>query len=241
MTDLQGRTAFVTGAASGIGARTAERLRDAGAHVYAADRNPISVSGVIPLSLDVTSEESWEAAFHDITTLDIMVNCAGVIVMADVVDTSVAQFRHVMAVNVEGTFLGVRQAMRRMLPQKQGSIINLSSIAGLVGAPSASAYCASKGAVRLFTKAVAQEAVAAGTAIRINSVHPSLTATPMKDDIVRQLGGTAEADAALVASVPASRLATVDEIVDGIMFLASDQSRYMNGAELVLDNGFTGQ
>ena len=239
--DLENRVAFVTGAASGIGARTAERLRDAGAIVYAADVHPVAIEGVTSVQLDVTSESGWDGAFRDIDRLDVMVNCAGVIVMRDIIDTSVDEYRKVMAVNVEGVFLGVRQAMRLMLPQRQGSIINISSVAGLVGSPGAAIYCASKGAVRLMTKAVAQEALAAGTEIRVNSVHPSLTATAMQQDIIRQLGGSQDVQDALIESLPASRLATIDEIVEGILFLASDRSRFMNGTELVLDNGFTAQ
>jgi NAD(P)-dependent dehydrogenase (short-subunit alcohol dehydrogenase family) len=238
---------LVTGAASGIGARTVARLKQSGADVLACDIVPPAAQAGIGnfFKLDVTDEVQWVAACAELVErhgrFDALVNCAGIIVMGNAVDTSLADFRRVMSVNVEGTFLGMKHAMRAMLQRGHGSIVNLSSTAGIAGAPGASAYCASKGAVRLMTKAVALEAIAAGSRIRVNSLHPALTETPMVDNIVRQLGGGADLRRQMQTSLPGGRLATTDDIVDAIMFLISDQSKFMNGSELVVDNGFTAQ
>ena len=244
---FQDRVIVVSGAASGIGRRTAERLAEAGARVIGLDLQvpDAPTAGIDWRRVDVTQEADWEAAIA--VTLrahgrvDGLVNGGGIIVMGAVADLSLADFRRVMAVNVEGTFLGVKHALRAMLPRGEGSIVNISSIAGIAGAPGAGAYCASKGAVRLLSKSAALDAIAAGGRVRVNSIHPGLTATPMADDIVRQLGGAPETREALERSLPAGRLADPDEIVDAILFLLSDQSRYVNGSELVVDNGFTAQ
>jgi 3(or 17)beta-hydroxysteroid dehydrogenase len=236
---------LVTGASSGIGAHTVMRLEEAGARVVACDINPPRTPSANFFQLDVTDEADWIAAVaHTVKRhgrVDALVNCAGIIVMGNVEDTALADFRRVMAVNVEGTFLGMKHVMRAMLPKGYGAIVNLSSTAGIAGARGASAYCASKGAVRLMTKAVALEAIAAGSRIRVNSLHPALTATPMVDSIVLQLGGDADLRQKLESTLPGGRLASTDDIVDAIMFLISDRSKFMNGAEMVVDNGFTAQ
>jgi NAD(P)-dependent dehydrogenase (short-subunit alcohol dehydrogenase family) len=246
ITGFEGMVAVVTGGASGIGRRTVERLAQGGASVIACDiADREAPSGVSCRRLDVTDEADWEQTMSYVMSaygrLDAMVNAAGIILMGNVVDTTLAAFRRLMAVNVEGTFLGMKHAMRAMLPRGSGSIVNLSSAAGLVGSPGVCAYCASKGAVRLMSKSVALEAIAAGTRIRVNAVFPGLTDTPMADSIVTQMGGGAEARKQLYSAMPGSRLATADDVVDSILFLLSDMSRFINGAELVVDNGLTAQ
>jgi 3(or 17)beta-hydroxysteroid dehydrogenase len=237
---------LVTGAASGIGARTVERLAASGAHVVACDLRGLEQprQNVDVFKFDVTDEQAWENASAQTLLrfgrLDGLVNCAGVIVMANVVDTSLSDFRRLMAINVEGTFLGMKYAMRAMLPKGEGSIVNVSSTGGIVGSPGVSAYSASKGAVRLMTKSVALEAIAAGSRIRVNSLHPSVTDTPMLDSIIEQLRGTTDRHQ-MRRAVPGGLLATADDIVDSILFLLSAQSRFINGTELVVDNGFTAQ
>lgn len=242
---LAGKVILVTGAASGIGQRTAERLVAEGALVHAADLSPIATEGVIGHRLDVTSEADWEALAVAILQkhgqLDGLVNAAGVIRMGTTAETSIADFRFVMAVNVEGTFLGCKHAMRAMQPRGTGVIVNISSTAGICGSPGAAAYTASKGAVRLLTKTTALEAIALPSRIRVNSVHPALTNTPMADSIVDQLGGAAEVRQALSDLMPSGRLAEPDEIASAILFLLSDDASYMNGSELIVDNGFTAQ
>ncbi len=238
---------LITGAASGIGRRAVERFAEAGATVVAGDiaAVPTPRPDSDYVHLDVADEADWQKVMsHTLERfgrLDALINCAGIVLMANVVDTTVPDFRRVMAINVEGTFLGMKHAMRAMLGRGVGSIVNVSSAAGLVGSPGASAYCASKGAVRLMTKAVALEAIAAGTRIRINSLHPGLTETPMVEKIMHQLGGAKELRGQLESMLPAGRLASPDDIVDGMMFLISNQSSFINGAELVVDNGFTAQ
>ncbi|MEI6642898.1 MAG: SDR family oxidoreductase [Novosphingobium sp.] len=240
-----GKVILITGAASGIGRRTAERLVAEGAHVHGADLSPVVIEGVTAHRLDVTSEAEWQALADHIAAehgrLDGLVNAAGVIRMGTTMETSLADFRLVMAVNVEGTFLGNKHAMRVMQHQGTGAIVNISSTAGICGSPGAAAYTASKGAVRLLTKTTALEAIAMPSRIRVNSVHPALTNTPMADAIVDQLGGSDEIRAALSSLMPSGRLAEPDEIASGILFLLSDEASYMNGSELVIDNGFTAQ
>ena len=242
---FDGKVILVTGAASGIGRRTGERLVAEGAIVHGADLAPISIAGVTAHRLDVTSETDWQALIESIANqhgrLDGLVNAAGVIRMGTTAETTIEDFRLVMAVNVEGTFLGCKYAMRAMQPQGTGSIVNISSTAGLCGSPGAAAYTASKGAVRLLTKTTALEAIALPSRIRVNSVHPALTNTPMADAIVEQLGGSGEIRQALSDLMPSRRLAEPDEIASAILFLLSDEASYMNGSELVIDNGFTAQ
>lgn len=238
-----GKVMLVTGAASGIGRRTAERLVAEGAMVHGADLSPVAIDGVTAHRLDVTNEADWEALTGRIVAehghLDGLVNAAGVIRMGTTAETSIEDFRLVMAVNVDGTFLGCKHAMRVMQPRGTGVIVNISSTAGLCGSPGAAAYTASKGAVRLLTKTTALEAIALPSRIRVNSVHPALTNTPMADAIVDQLGGAPEVRQALSELMPSGRLAEPDEIASAILFLLSDDASYMNGSELVVDNGFT--
>jgi 3(or 17)beta-hydroxysteroid dehydrogenase len=238
---------MITGASSGIGLRAAESFADDGATVIACDvaAPARQRAGINYRSHDVTDESAWEIALRDTLQrygrLDALVNCAGVVLMGKVETLELAAFRRIMAINVEGTFLGMKHAMRAMLPRGSGSIVNLSSIAGINGSPGASAYCASKGAVRLMTNAVALEAIAAGGRIRVNSIHPGLTDTPLIDRVTEQLGGGPEILEQLKTTLPAGRLATVDHFVDGLMFLISEQATFCNGSELVIDNGYTAQ
>lgn len=238
---------IVTGAASGIGQRTAKRLASEGATVVACDMNAITCTdaGITPRRLDVTREDDWrdtvEWVMANYGRLDGLVNAAGIIRMGNVVDSTLDDFRLMMAVNVEGTFLGCKYALRAMRDAGEGSIVNLSSTAGLCGAAGAAAYCASKGAVRLLTKSVALEAIAIPSRVRVNSVHPAMTDTPMAQAIVDQLGGAEEVREAMRAMMPSGRFATVDEIASAILFLLSDEASYMNGSEMVVDNGFSAQ
>jgi NAD(P)-dependent dehydrogenase (short-subunit alcohol dehydrogenase family) len=244
--DFIGKVIAITGAASGIGRRAVERFAAEGATVIALDIASLpDVAGVAARSLDVTSEDDWLSLFAWLLPLhgriDVLVNCAGIIRMGSVADTSLVDFRAVMAVNVEGTFLGTKHAMRVMLASGEGAIVNLSSTAGIAASPGAAAYCASKGAVRMLSKVAALDAIAAGTRVRVNSLHPAMTETPMIDKIIDQLGGDATTRAAFAAIQPSGRFAQTDDIVDAIMFLASDRAGFVNGSEMLVDNGFTAQ
>jgi len=249
--ELNGRTALVTGAASGIGRATARRLAEAGARVILADRDAARLPEAIAeltagphrsVVIDVTNEDDWQTLAEDIGNsdgeLDILVNNAGFGTFRSIADTSLAQWRSIIAVNLDSVFLATR-ALLPLLSRSPagGAIVNMSSIRGIAAAPNAASYCAAKGGVRLLTKAVALECAALGNGVRVNSIHPGHIHTP--------LTAAAHADEAthrlLLADIPIGRMGTADEIADAILFLASDRSRYMTGAELVVDGGSTAQ
>lgn len=238
-----GKVYLVTGAASGIGAATASRLTACGAQVVAADREPVAAAAALSLCFDVADEAGWQAAVAEVTDrfgrIDGLVNCAGVIRMGPVTGMAIEDFRLVMRVNVEGTFLAMKHVLPIMLAAGRGSIVNISSTAGIAGAAGAGAYCASKGAVRMLTKSAALEALAHPSAVRVNSVHPAMTETPMVQDIVRQLGGSPEVETQMRQLQPSGAFIPVEAVVDGIAFLLSDAASYINGSEFLVDNGFT--
>jgi NAD(P)-dependent dehydrogenase (short-subunit alcohol dehydrogenase family) len=239
----EGRIYVVTGAASGIGAAAVVRLSSLGALVVATDRDVISPGGALNLNFDVSDESGWQDATAQVIgrfgRIDGLVNCAGLIRMGPITAMPLEDFRLVMRVNVEGTFLGMKHMMPAMLNAGRGSIVNISSTAGIAGAAHASAYCASKGAVRMLTKSAALEAIAYPSGVRVNSVHPAMTETPMVQKIVQQLGGGSEIEDQMRQLQPSGRFIPVDAVIDGIVFLLSDNSLHMNGSELVIDNGFT--
>ena len=234
---------LVTGAASGIGAATVARLAAAGSVVVAIDRDSFSSEASLELNFDVSDEAGWQDAVRKVEAkfggIDGLVNCAGVIRMGSITEMALDDFRLVMRVNVEGTFLGIKHVLPSMLRQGEGSIVNISSTAGIAGSAGAAAYCASKGAVRLLTKSAALEAIGHPSAVRVNSVHPAMTETPMVQDIVQQLGGSPEIEGQMRDLQPSGSFIPVAAVVDGIQFLLSDQSRYLNGTEFIIDNGFT--
>jgi 3(or 17)beta-hydroxysteroid dehydrogenase len=244
---VTGKVAFVTGAASGIGRAAARRLAHEGATVVVTDRDGDGAAKVAhelgaphrARTLDVTDEAAWAAAIEDTVAaygrLDVLVNNAGVGRMGDIETATVADFRLMYAVNVEGVFLGCRAAMPVMKRGGGGSIINVSSVAGLVADPALAGYCASKGAVRLLTKSVALHGARAG--VRCNSVHPSFIDTPMVDAMASEMGEHGRER--LTKASPMGRLGHVDDIAWMIVYLASDEAGFVNGAELVVDGGLT--
>ncbi|MBA4792068.1 MAG: glucose 1-dehydrogenase [Phenylobacterium sp.] len=256
---VEGKVALVTGGASGIGRACAERLAAEGAKVVVTDvqdEKGEAVAGALPEGLylrhDVTDEDAWAkvvAATADrFGRLDILVNNAGIGLGGSVLEMSLADFRRQMAVNVEGVFLGVKHGLPLMRKSGDGgSIINMSSVAGLKGAASLAGYCASKGAVRLFTKAVALECAQAQDKVRVNSVHPGIIETPIWDTIIGTGGPGANAapersatlDAMAGMTVPLGMKGLPADIADGVLWLASAESRYVTGAELVIDGGFS--
>jgi NAD(P)-dependent dehydrogenase (short-subunit alcohol dehydrogenase family) len=254
---LAGTVALVTGAAGGLGRATCAALGEAGALVIAtglsstaAERRPDADW----LDLDVTDAAQWAAAAAEIERrhgrLDILVNNAAVSIVERFEDVTPDSWRRTMAINVDGVYLGVRACLpllRAAGPHRRGgaAVVSVSSVAGLTGAEFNVAYCASKGAVRLMSKAMAMEFSALGYPIRVNSVHPGGIDTDMVDSIFRryhELGVAPSAriayDAA-VAAHPIGRMARPEEIAAGIRFVASDEASNMHGAELVLDGGFT--
>jgi NAD(P)-dependent dehydrogenase (short-subunit alcohol dehydrogenase family) len=252
---IEGKVAIVTGAASGIGAACAETLARAGAKVIATDvdrargegvARRIEASGGIALFLDqdVTVEERWPqviaATQERFGRLDIMVANAGIGLMGPLEQMSLADWRRQQAINLDGVFLAVKHAIPAMRRSGGGSIILMSSVAGLRGSPGLAAYCATKGGVRLLAKAVALEV--ASDNIRVNSVHPGIIDTPIWTKMNPSVGAerrNAPIDPHERASlaVPLGVAGQAQDIADGVLFLASDAGRYMTGAELVIDGG----
>jgi NAD(P)-dependent dehydrogenase (short-subunit alcohol dehydrogenase family) len=193
------------------------------------------------LVLDVTSEEGWIRAVRRIDgihgRLDVLVNNAGYGRFQSIEETSFADWRAILAVNLDSVFLGTKYSLPLLARSGKGSIVNISSIRGLVAGPGTGAYCASKAGVRLFTKSTALECAAAGNGVRANSVHPGQVETPLLE---AALGDPARRRAT-VERIPLGRLGQPVEIAETIVFLASDASSFMTGAELVVDGGYTAQ
>lgn len=253
---VSAKVALVTGAALGIGKATALLLAREGAKVVVADMKEQEGHAVVAeieaaggealfVSLNVTVEEDWSKAMAAIKArfgrLDIAVNNAGIAYTGTVESTSLADWRRVQAVNLDGVFLGTRYAVEAMKPQGGGSIVNLSSIEGLVGDPTLAAYNASKGGVRLFTKSAALHCARSGYRIRVNSVHPGYIWTPMVQGLTADTPDQVAARQKLVDLHPLGHLGEADDIAYGILFLASDESKFMTGSELVIDGGYTAQ
>jgi NAD(P)-dependent dehydrogenase (short-subunit alcohol dehydrogenase family) len=252
---LAGKVALVTGAAMGLGAATARVLAREGAAVMIGDRDIAAGEAVAAAIVaaggragfsaqDVASEADWAAVVAATTTmfgrLDILVNNAGISGgMLPLLEHSLDDWRRVMAVNLDGVFLGMRHCGPVMAAQGSGSIINLSSILGKVGLANAAAYCASKGGVLLLTKAAALEWASLG--IRVNSVHPGFIDTPMVANALQNAENGNEMRDLLIGAHPIGRFGMPREIADAVLFLASEESSFMTGAELVVDGGYTAQ
>lgn len=249
---LEGKVALITGAASGLGAASARRLHAEGAFVIVTDRDvekgaAVAASigeGAVFHKLDVTSEAEWIAVIDAVVAaqggLDVLVNNAGVGVLASIEDTSIESFRFVHAVNTEGVFLGCKHGVR-VMKARGGSIINLSSVAGIVGASDMAAYCSSKGAVRTLTKSVAMHCARKGYGIRCNSLHPAFIDTPMVDAVVSGYGNAERARAGLAKSIPLGRLGEADDVAAAVAYLASDDAKFITGVELPIDGGLLAQ
>jgi NAD(P)-dependent dehydrogenase (short-subunit alcohol dehydrogenase family) len=256
MADLDGRVALVTGASRGIGEAAARGLAAAGARVIVSDvidTGALAAEiGGLALRQDVTSEEGWTQAIafarDQAGGLDILVNNAGVFQpMAPVTSLTLEEFRRVQSVNVEGVFLGCKHAVPALAeraPRWRGgaAIVNLSSVAGLVGFAGSVAYGASKGAVRLMTKDLAIEL--APLRIRVNSVHPGVIDTAMGGEVISSVaraGGVGENDARVRVGQmhPLGHMGDVSDIADAIAYLASDRAAFMTGSEMVIDGGLT--
>jgi NAD(P)-dependent dehydrogenase (short-subunit alcohol dehydrogenase family) len=254
---VDGKVALVTGGASGIGRACAEVLAGEGAKVVLTDVQDDKgralahqIGGrTLFLHHDVTREDAWvEVAARidrEFGRLDILVNNAGIAVACpDITAMTLAEWRRQQAVNVEGVFLGVKHGLAAMRRHGNGgAIVNISSVAGLVGSPALAGYCASKGAVRLFTKAVALECAAAKDGVRVNSVHPGIIETPIWEAIAGagEPGANAppDLDAISAMAVPLGVKGLPADIAAAVLWLASDEARYLTGAELVIDGGLT--
>jgi NAD(P)-dependent dehydrogenase (short-subunit alcohol dehydrogenase family) len=249
---------LVTGGASGIGRGAAEALAREGAVVVVTDVQDAKGAETIEAIKaaggkasfkrhDVTREDEWIAIVADVARLhgrlDILVNNAGIAVPSPSITTvTLEDWRRQQTVNVEGVFLGLKHVLPAMRQAGNGgSIINISSVAGLKGSPMLASYCASKGAVRLLTKAVALECAAAKDGIRVNSIHPGIIETAIWSSIIVAAGANAppDLDEMSAMAVPLGVKGLPSDIAAGVVWLASDESRYVTAAELVIDGGLS--
>ena len=247
---LGGKSCLISGGAKGLGAAQARLFAREGGRVAVGDIldadggrlvDELRASGADSLfvRLDVTSEADWESAvaavMGEFGALDVLVNNAGIYNRALVEDTTLEEWERVMSVNSTGVFLGTKHAVPAMRRSGGGSIVNMSSVAGLVGSRTQTVYNASKGAVRLLTKSTAVQYAADG--IRANSVHPGVIETDMMQEVIR----TEEERATRMSLTPIGRFGTAEDVANGVLFLASDEASYVTGAELVIDGGLTVQ
>ncbi len=267
MNRLDGKVALISGAARGIGAETARLMIEAGAKVAIGDvldergrdtaRALEGASGeAMYIHLDVTREEDWSAAISTVTgrfgALDILVNNAGVFLGVGLEEATLADWNRLCGVNLTGVFLGTKLALPALRDSARHSphgsaIVNLSSVAGLVGSSNDPLYSMTKGGVALFTKSAALEFARKGYRIRVNSMHPGTIESDMGDQVLavraRNLG-TNDLEPArqqALMRIPVGRMGTVTDIAKGIVFLASDDAAFMTGAGLVVDGGTTAQ
>jgi NAD(P)-dependent dehydrogenase (short-subunit alcohol dehydrogenase family) len=258
---VTGKTALVTGAASGIGRATALTLAEHGAAVCCADLNLAGARETVEAvtgtggsawecGLDVTRESAWEATMEQVVKtaggLDILVNCAGISAACPVADLTLDDWRRVMSVNLESVVLGTKHAIRTMRTgRRKGSIVTVASVSGLKAQPGASAYCTSKAAIIMFSRVAALECLRNGDGIRVNTVSPSGVKTPMWktmpffQELMAKEGGEEAAFAAMTRSAPHGRFALPEEIALAILYLASDEALYVTGTDLAIDNGDT--
>jgi NAD(P)-dependent dehydrogenase (short-subunit alcohol dehydrogenase family) len=252
---LSGKKVFITGAAQGLGAATAARLAAEGAVVSIADIN-VAVAETVAAALnaahgpaaafafplDVTKEEQWIYALEEADAamggISVLVNNAGVSRGGDIEHLSLDDWKLVMSVNVDSVFLGTKHALKYLRQNQPGAIVNISSIAGLIAAHNTPAYNASKAAVWLLSKGIALHCARQGLDIRSNSVHPTYIDTPMLDPL-RQMFGKDEAEAKLGRQVPLGHIGQPDDVANAVLYLASDESKFVTGAELKVDGGIS--
>jgi len=253
MDRVKGKVAMITGAASGLGKGAASLLAREGARVILTDI--VEASGkeaaeeirreggeAVFMKLDVSNESEWSKVMENILAefgrVDVLVNNAGVELIKEIADTSLEEWRWLMSVNLDGVFLGTKYGIRAMRESGGGSIINISSVAGIVGTfDDTAAYCASKGGVRLLTKAAALECSKAGHDynIRVNSIHPGVIKTPMVEALLKDK----DIRERLKDIHPIGFIGEPIDIAYVVLYLASDESRLVTGAEMVIDGGWT--
>ncbi len=250
MNRLAGKACFITGAASGLGLAMAKAFSAEGAVVCMSDLDEAkgeAAAADIPnaffLPLDVTREPEWVATLNAATVrmgkLDVLVNNAGIALMGTVESMSLEDFQAMTRVNVDGVFLGCKYGIPHLRASGGGSIVNISSVAGLVAAPPMAGYAATKGAVRLLTKSVAIDLARRGDKIRCNSIHPVFFNTPMLHGMSLPGMSDEKLQAGLMKSVPMKRFGEPEEVAALAVYLASDESGFITGAEIPIDGGFT--
>ena len=251
---VQDKVAIITGAASGLGYAASRKLLEEGAKVILTDVNR-EVLNSMPERLSDFSETQFQAIFHDVTQeeswielinraendhgkINILVNSAGISLGADVVSTDFDIWKKVHQVNLDSVFLGCKYAVPVMGKYGHGSIINISSISGIVAGWNTAAYNSSKAGVRHLSKSVALFCAKKGFEVRCNSVHPAFVNTPILDPI-KQAFGADEAVAKLARQIPMNKIGDTDDVSYAILYLASDESKFMTGTEIVLDGGLS--
>ena len=249
MTRVEGKVAIITGAASGMGKADAELLAAQGAKVVVTDLNEVDGQAVadaigenaIFLRLNVTDEDNWKAVVattvETFGKLDILVNNAGMIALGNILDTELESWRMINAVNSEGVFLGCKHSIPAMAESGGGSIINMSSVAAIHGQSFVAAYTASKGAVRALTKNIAMFCKEQKNGVRCNSIHPDGVKTPM---VVKVATGKDTASQEEIDAIgKLGNMCEPEDIANLVLYLASDESRFVNGAEMLIDNAAT--
>lgn len=254
--DLSGRVAIVTGGANGLGAAQSRMLASNGANVIVADIDVERAHEVVTqirecggiataVRLDVSQPDEWEEVMasccREFGRLDVLVNNAGIMIAKDVETVTLEEWHSLHRVNTDGAFLGMKYAIGQMKQAEGGSIINISSIMGLVGEPVAFAYVASKGAVTTMTKSAALYCANRGYGIRVNAVHPGVIMTPLIEELIKLGGENGKIIQDIIQKHPIGRIGVAEEIAEGVLFLASDRSRFMTGSSLVIDGGYTAQ
>ncbi|SIO04379.1 NAD(P)-dependent dehydrogenase, short-chain alcohol dehydrogenase family [Parasphingorhabdus marina DSM 22363] len=246
---LSGKFCVITGAARGIGKAIGKAFTDEGATVLLTDIDPEELAkagselGCETWELDVRSEAGWDALLEQYPAADVVVNNAGVTgfenstAPQDPENASLEDWREVHRVNLDGTFLGCRYAIRAMKQKGAGSIINISSRSGMVGIPGAAAYASSKAAIRNHSKSVALYCAQQGWNIRCNSIHPAAIMTPMWEPMLGEGEEREAAIKALVSDTPMQRFGEVGEVAAIAVLLASDEAAYITGAEMTIDGG----
>lgn len=252
---VAGKKALITGGAQGLGAAMARKLAAEGAKVSIADLNLEGARAVaeeinaahgagtaFAYSLDVREEAQWidvlEQANAAMGGISVLVHNAGISKGGNIEQLSLEDWKLVMGVNVDGVFLGTKHALKYMKENQPGSIINISSIAGLIAAHNSPSYNASKAAVWLLSKGIALHCAKQGWDIRSNSVHPTFIDTPILDPL-RQMLGKEVAEGKLARQIPLGHIGEPDDIANAVLYLASDESKFMTGAELKLDGGIS--
>jgi NAD(P)-dependent dehydrogenase (short-subunit alcohol dehydrogenase family) len=239
MSRLKDKIVLITGAAGAIGQNVTTAVKREGGIAIATD---LAGRAGVDYGLDVTAEGDWQSVLagvdHMYGRLDGLVNAAGIALLATIEETDYASWRRVLAVNLDGTFLGCKHALP-LLQRGGGSIVNMSSISGIVGGHNLAAYNASKGGVRLLTKSVALHGARLKPPVRCNSVHPAFLEGPMVDDILAQIGRPDIARVQLLRNIPLGRLGEPWEVAELCVYLLSEESCFVTGAEIVIDGGLT--
>ncbi len=249
---MQDKVCLITGGTGGIGYAAAELMCKEGGKAVITDIRPVEGEAsaqtlrnkgydVIFIEQDVTSESRWPEVVAEVVALhgrlDVLVNNAGVGAGTDLENSDLAHWRFVQSVNLEAVFMGTQNAVKQMKLNGGGSIVNISSIEGIIGDPRSAAYNASKGGVRLFTKSAALYCAEKQYNIRVNSVHPGFTKTPMAESVGDLFGPTDMAR--IQREIVVGHMAEPVDQANGILYLASDEARYVTGTELIIDGGYT--